>query len=83
MAIRHRFTVKLRNGLPDLQIMATLQGGDVEHDPPRANDLMHVFREVNSSAHQRVVRTMHVHKDEVLAIVEDTAPPEPRVKSKK
>jgi len=72
MAIRDRLTVKLRNGLPDLIIEATRQGGSVTYDEAKGQHVMYEFNEWNSAGHP--VRTMAVHKDEILAIIEGEGP---------
>lgn len=74
MAIRDRYTVKFRDGSPELRIEATKQGGSVEYAPPARGGDFYVFEELNAANPPQPIRKMEVHKDTIRAIVNDVAP---------
>jgi hypothetical protein len=73
MAVRDRFIIKLRDpAQPDIEIVATKQGGSVAYDPPGRNSEFYSFEEMNSVA--KTLRRIEVHKDSVMAIIEEPSP---------
>lgn len=82
MAVRDRFIIKLRDpSYPDLEIEATKQGGGVVYTPPRPADRsgpgtdFYVFEELNAATPPKALRRFEVHKDAILAIIDQPAPP--------
>lgn len=81
MAIRDRLTVYFRDpGVPQLEIVATRQGGVVSLSEPKRGEDFFALEELSSV--NNVIRTLHVHKDTIRAIVRDVAPPEKKGKAK-
>ena len=81
MAIRDRFIIKFRDAArADLEVEATRQGGGVVYAPPKQPDRnspgtdFYVFEELNSANPPRPLRIMEIHKDAILAIVNEPAP---------
>ena len=72
MALRDRITAYIRDGKTSHAVQATIQGGTVKLTKPDGRDVMYLLSERNSLGDP--VRTLYVHKDEVQAIVSDTAP---------
>lgn len=86
MAIRDRFIIKFRDAArADLEVEATRQGGGVVYAPPKQPDRnspgtdFYVFEELNSASPPRSIRVIEVHKDAILAIINEPAP----IKAKK
>jgi hypothetical protein len=89
MAIRDRYIIKFRDAAQaDLSIEATRQGGSVVYDPPRPPDRngpgtdFYRFEELNSAIPPKPIRVFEVHKDAILAIINQPAPVDSKGKKK-
>lgn len=74
MAIRDRYTIRLLDGRPDLEIVATRSGGAVEYSPPGRGSPFYVFNELSAADVPLVIRTLEINPASILAIIKDQAP---------
>lgn len=88
MAKNDQFIIKLKDpAQPDISVRATKQGGTVAYSRPRRPGALdrddpgtdfYVFEELNAADTPKPIRVVEVHKDEILAIIN-----EPFVEKKK